>query len=182
MSKLWPRTHHVRVKLDLLSDNQSRFMLLSDRAYRALMRLVHACAIARVWTYSAPGDGTLRDDDAELAALARLSPRAWRSVRYECEPFFAIRAGRWALADETWIVVEREARTAPPEALQARISAREGSLCTYCGDTVGPFEFDHIFPVARGGADDASNLTLACERCNRSKGAKTLREWMAVRE
>lgn len=32
------------------------------------------------------------------------------------------------------------------------------------------FEFDHIFPVSRGGQPDINNIVLTCRRCNRSKG------------
>lgn len=62
---------------------------------------------------------------------------------------------------------------------QRAVSIREGTYCTYCGSEDGPFEFDHIFPVSRGGSNDASNLTLACRSCNSSKRDKTLKEWMA---
>lgn len=33
-------------------------------------------------------------------------------------------------------------------------------------------EFDHVVPLSRGGPHAADNLTVACRRCNRSKGAK----------
>ncbi|MBN9121338.1 MAG: HNH endonuclease [Planctomycetes bacterium] len=32
------------------------------------------------------------------------------------------------------------------------------------------FEVEHIVPTARGGADDPSNLALACRACNARKG------------
>lgn len=32
---------------------------------------------------------------------------------------------------------------------------------------------DHIVPLAKGGADDGSNFTFACENCNRRKGSRT---------
>lgn len=59
------------------------------------------------------------------------------------------------------------------------VLAREGRRCSYCGDTDGPFEFDHILPRARGGTSEASNLTLACRPCNAAKGSRTLAEWIA---
>lgn len=58
-----------------------------------------------------------------------------------------------------------------------QVAARCDYRCTYCGDLTGPFEVDHIYPVALGGTDDLENLTLACVPCNRSKGAKKLSEW-----
>jgi 5-methylcytosine-specific restriction endonuclease McrA len=89
-----------------------------------------------------------------------------------------LKGGRWHLAEE-WIEIDdRPARFAVPGRIAASVVAREGRRCTYCGSTEGPFDLDHIFPVARGGTNDASNLTLACASCNRSKGAKTLREWI----
>mgnify|MGYP001355667372 FL=1 len=58
------------------------------------------------------------------------------------------------------------------------VAARQGGVCTYCGTSDGPFDLDHIYPVSRGGSNEPSNLTLACASCNRSKGARTLREWL----
>lgn len=49
--------------------------------------------------------------------------------------------------------------------------------CEYCGDEVGPFEVDHVVPLARGGSDDHSNMAMACKPCNRSKGDRLLSEW-----
>lgn len=32
---------------------------------------------------------------------------------------------------------------------------------------------DHVVPLSKGGADDGSNFTFACENCNRRKGSRT---------
>jgi 5-methylcytosine-specific restriction endonuclease McrA len=64
-----------------------------------------------------------------------------------------------------------------PTAVRLWVIERDGERCTYCGDTDGPFEVDHIHPVALGGTDVLDNLTCACRRCNRSKGASTLQQW-----
>jgi len=45
----------------------------------------------------------------------------------------------------------------------------EKKACTYCGDELGPFEKDHVYPKWRGGSDKESNLVLACRRCNQLK-------------
>lgn len=175
--KLWPRLWHVRLSLSLIGPTNHRAALLSDSAHRALMELVATCAAGLVWTYTPPGDGSLPDDDVVLARIARVGPRKWKRIRSELEPFFRIRKGRWHLTEE-WIEIDdRPVRAAIPVAIQRQVLSRQGKACSYCGDTEGPFDFDHILPVSRGGSDDASNLTLACATCNRSKGGRTLREW-----
>ena len=44
-----------------------------------------------------------------------------------------------------------------------------GRKCAYCGKTGVPLEIEHIIPKSRGGSNQVSNLTLACETCNRAK-------------
>lgn len=175
--KLWPRLADIRISFDLLSAG-SPVRILSDEAFRALMAFVGFCAAGLVWTYTPPGDGSLPDNDEQLARLAGLSPENWKRVRSEIEPFFRIKKGRWHLIED-WIAIDdRPLRFAIPVVVQAAVLTREGRVCTYCGDVEGPFDFDHIFPVSKGGSNTASNLTLACASCNRSKGARTLKEWM----
>ncbi len=38
-------------------------------------------------------------------------------------------------------------------------------------------EIDHVTPESAGGETKVENLVLACQPCNRSKGAKTPEEW-----
>jgi hypothetical protein len=47
---------------------------------------------------------------------------------------------------------------------------RDGGRCVTCGARER-LEFDHVIPVALGGANTARNLQLLCEGCNRAKGA-----------
>ncbi len=56
--------------------------------------------------------------------------------------------------------------------------------CAYCLRPIGPGDrdVDHFVPVARGGADDPSNLCPSCPDCNRGPGGKFDRdpfEWLA---
>lgn len=44
--------------------------------------------------------------------------------------------------------------------------------CAFCGGPAG--EYEHIEPRAKGGANNWSNITAACMRCNRRKGTRTL--------
>lgn len=50
--------------------------------------------------------------------------------------------------------------------------------CAYCGKTGVPLQVDHIRPRSRGGSDRVSNLTLACEPCNRRKGNRPIEEFL----
>lgn len=76
---------------------------------------------------------------------------------------------------------QRTGRTTLAPVVRAFVFERDGDVCRYCAGTEAPFEIDHIHPASRGGSDAPENLTVACEPCNRSKGAKTLAEWMASR-
>ena len=62
-----------------------------------------------------------------------------------------------------------------------RIAARDAHACVYCGATAetsgAHLHLDHVTPRARGGADVASNLVLACRRCNSARQALSLAGW-----
>lgn len=64
-----------------------------------------------------------------------------------------------------------------PHRLYAPIAARARHICEYCRapEALAPEEFqvEHIYPRARGGQDDLSNLALSCPRCNRRKSHAT---------
>ena len=126
--------------------------------------------------------GTLPEGDVALAEIVGLSVRRWKNIRHlvlgmvgHWESCFEFRGdGRaWQAAldaprppDEIW----RE--------LRAVVFERDGYVCTYCGDAAANLECDHIVPVIKGGPSVLSNLTTACFRCNRSKGRKTVEEWL----
>jgi hypothetical protein len=52
-------------------------------------------------------------------------------------------------------------------------ASRAGHRCEYCRAPEfvfnGLFEVEHIIPTSRGGADDETNLCLACRVCNLRK-------------
>ena len=55
--------------------------------------------------------------------------------------------------------------------IRARILARDGWTCQYCGnDEHALMTVDHVIPISKGGTDEDSNLISACQRCNYSKG------------
>ena len=63
---------------------------------------------------------------------------------------------------------------------KARKIAAEGPFCSYCGREYRQrvLEVDHIIPKSQGGRDTPANFTLACQRCNGSKGPQLLHEWL----
>lgn len=54
--------------------------------------------------------------------------------------------------------------------LRQYVWAKYGGACSSCGSNV-ELQFDHIIPVALGGATSEENLQILCGPCNRSKGA-----------
>ncbi|MGY5131292.1 HNH endonuclease [Streptomyces nigrescens] len=55
------------------------------------------------------------------------------------------------------------------------IMRRWGYRCAYCDERAT--HLDHVTPISKGGADREANMLPACQRCNLTKGAKTLAEW-----
>jgi hypothetical protein len=57
------------------------------------------------------------------------------------------------------------------------VAERAGHRCEYCRAPEVifnfPFEVEHVTPVSQQGADDESNLSLACRSCNLFKAAQT---------
>ena len=61
------------------------------------------------------------------------------------------------------------------EALRELIRRRADQRCEYCRlpqahAPIARFHIEHIVPRQHGGGDEASNLALACPRCNAFKG------------
>ena len=55
---------------------------------------------------------------------------------------------------------------------------KHNRTCVYCGKQNVPLQIEHIHPRSRGGSDNISNLTIACEPCNRRKGNRTMEEFL----
>lgn len=61
-------------------------------------------------------------------------------------------------------------RKAIPQDVKITVWQRDGGRCVDC-ESKQDLEFDHIIPLAMGGANTSRNLQLLCGTCNRRKGA-----------
>ncbi|MCT3465886.1 HNH endonuclease [Lactobacillus delbrueckii subsp. bulgaricus] len=65
------------------------------------------------------------------------------------------------------------------KAKRKRIYVRDKGICAYCGKRLefkpNGFHIDHIRPLAKGGNNEDSNLTVSCRECNLSKHTQTVR-------
>ena len=66
-------------------------------------------------------------------------------------------------------------------ALRETVFARDGWHCVACGSTEA-LRADHVIPESKGGLATLGNLQTLCQRCNSSKGTKSMEEWLAWRE
>jgi HNH endonuclease len=71
-----------------------------------------------------------------------------------------------ALAGE---VAERRRQPIPREARLA-VFKRDGGRCVECGSNFD-IQYDHVIPIALGGADTVENLQILCAPCNQAKGS-----------
>lgn len=51
---------------------------------------------------------------------------------------------------------------------------RDKGTCYMCGKNVSEniFELDHLIPVSRNGNNAETNLSVTCQKCNRSRGTR----------
>ena len=54
-----------------------------------------------------------------------------------------------------------------------------GRKCAYCGVQNVPLQIEHIKPKSKGGSNKFSNLTLACDCCNKAKGNKPIEQFLS---
>ena len=64
----------------------------------------------------------------------------------------------------------QQVRGAIPDDPKQYVWRRDGGCCRHCGNQY-ELQYDHIIPIAMGGATTAENLQILCGPCNRRKSA-----------
>jgi hypothetical protein len=173
----------------LREDNNARF--LSRRGF----------LFERIWFFVATGMPPLRVDpelvaeattrsDREPLLIARDDSRQWwiyqgafywESYGYSPHDIAALihqrMRRRQQQLDHARMLYNAE--QAPPanrrgaitKAMRQAVYERDGGACVEC-DSTFDLQYDHLIPVALGGATTVDNLQLLCSACNQSKGGR----------
>jgi len=129
------------------------------------------------------------DHADEIAVRAK----AWRKANPDYDKEYRIGHSREAAAQhKAWRKANPEKVAATEHRRRARqvnatvedfdilaVWERDDYTCVYCGATEG-LSIDHIVPLFSGGAHSPDNLCVACRRCNSSKCARPLIDWLAT--
>ena len=75
--------------------------------------------------------------------------------------------------------VEYQQGTLAGYELREYLLEKWGRKCAYCGKQDIPLQVEHIHPRANGGTNRASNLCLACEKCNLAKGTRDIKDFLS---
>lgn len=65
------------------------------------------------------------------------------------------------------------------QTLSWKVFRRDGYACRYCGKDSVPLTVDHVDTWEDGGATIEDNLVTACRRCNKTRGNRTIVEWLS---
>lgn len=143
------------------------FRFISGRAHRSILRDQEAAPVAvaedapRTW-WMFRGRFFWEDEGLTADEVMALAHERERRRRRRID-----RAVDMMLADAGAAGPRREAI---PEEVRRQVFRRDGGRCSRCGSGE-LLQFDHVIPVALGGASTADNLQLLCAPCNRDKGA-----------
>jgi hypothetical protein len=117
---------------------------------------------AAYWKYKTDYYAT-SELDLDTADVLALLTEAENKRRLKLEKAHALMAMREQLD-------EGAKRQPIPQAVKVAVWQRDKGRCVEC-ESQTELEYDHIIPLALGGANTERNLQLLCAACNRRKGA-----------
>jgi hypothetical protein len=136
------------------------------RAFAALMREQELRPVAlferdrrTYWAFE--GRTYWEDDELDAADVLALVRERRRRARRTLERAHAALAGE---------AVQHRRREPIPRAVRRAVFERDGGRCVECGSAFD-IQYDHVIPLALGGATTLENLQILCAPCNRAKGA-----------
>ncbi len=116
----------------------------------------------------------------------RLCPLCKEASEEKYRPRHLERRHQWGQENPELERVYRHARRARLRNAQGSHTAqdiqeqhkRQKGKCYWCGSKLPKrYHIDHVIPLSRGGSNDASNLVIACQKCNLSKHDRLPHEW-----
>ena len=134
--------------------------------------LCSAAQRQKAWRERNPGEAALR---CQASRAKDPQKSASNSSRWRAANQDALRArnGR-----QRAVKLSAEGEYSPDDV--SALKVRQEGLCAGpCSSRLEDgFHVDHIYPLSRGGTNWPDNLQLLCPKCNCSKGAKTMEEWL----
>lgn len=133
--------------------------------------------LMRLATYAAYAG--LPVERSRMARIVRTATRTINRLWPQMQPFFELTEDgkHWNLLPCDWMKVQIV--SAERRDLTSLIDALVdywGPRCVYCG-VEGDLEIEHVVPLARGGTNEITNLTVACHDCNSKKRTRTAEEF-----
>lgn len=129
------------------------------------------------WQKANPDRYRARTDDEIAAVRARLRPGATKRCR-KCRtllPFGDFHVSR-NMPDGLTSTCKACVVLRPYAIALPMWEELDTWQCIYCGH--GFEHVDHVWPVSRGGTDEAHNLVPACAECNLKKNARDVVTWL----
>lgn len=127
------------------------------------------CIKGNQWYYRGKQYRIIRDPLSPPMSDEELALRLMHHLMKEADEISRIKKEVEAFRNFDRLPLARRERV--PDAIRMFVWQRDGGSCVECNSRER-LEFDHIIPVAEGGATTERNLQLLCEVCNRKKGRR----------